>query len=103
MPLLTDKPRRRMAAPARRNGRSGPMAAATETPFADFVWVAWLLAALMLGLSLMSFTPADPGWFQNSSVPESGNWLGRVGAALADGFLFFFGLSAYWFVFLGLI
>ena len=103
MPLLTDKPRRRMAAPSRRNGRASPIAAATETLFADFIWVVWVLAALLLGLSLMSFTPADPGWFQSSSVPESGNWLGRAGAALADGFFFFFGLSAYWFVFLGLV
>ncbi|MEY3969471.1 MAG: hypothetical protein RL617_484 [Pseudomonadota bacterium] len=103
MPLLTDKHRRRMAAPARRAGRASPIVTATETLFADFIWVVWLLAAVVLALSLASFTPADPGWFQSSSVPESGNWFGRAGAALADGFFFFFGLSAYWFVFLGLI
>jgi DNA segregation ATPase FtsK/SpoIIIE, S-DNA-T family len=111
MPPSIDKTRTRTP-----SGRSGAKRSAVprrgledEAPawllpwFAELLWVVWAVVALLVGLSLISFSPNDHGWFQISSELTPQNWLGRFGAALADGLLFFFGLSAGWLVILSLM
>src|SRR5262249_19418901 len=41
---------------------------------------------------------ADPGWSHSVAVGEIRNLGGRVGAWIADGLLYLFGLSAWWWV-----
>ncbi|MBB3191541.1 DNA translocase FtsK [Halomonas cerina] len=55
-----------------------------------------LAACVFLLLALYSFAPADPGW--SSSGPETSvaNWMGPVGAWLADVLYSLFGVSALW-------
>src|SRR5262249_49957384 len=55
------------------------------------------VSALLLFLSLVSYSPLDPSW--NSASTLSGhtarNWIGVVGAYTADPILQFFGVSAF--------
>jgi len=60
-----------------------------------FVLVA---AALYLSLVLGTFNRADPGWSHSVAVGEIRNLGGRVGAWVADGLLYLFGISAWWWV-----
>ena len=55
-----------------------------------------LAGCVFLLLALFSYVPADPGWSQ--SGPEQGvdNWMGSVGAWLADVLYSLFGASALW-------
>ncbi|WP_244613165.1 DNA translocase FtsK [Modicisalibacter radicis] len=55
-----------------------------------------LAGCVFLLLALFSYVPADPGWSQ--SGPEQGvdNWMGAVGAWLADVLYSLFGASALW-------
>ena len=55
------------------------------------VWVFWLLA-------LWSYSPQDAAW-STSGMAAGGtplNWVGRVGAWVADGSYFFLGFSVWW-------
>ena len=58
----------------------------------------WLAVAL-LGLTLFSYSPDDPGWSSigepREDRPDTGNWLGLAGAYLADVLLSLLGRSAY--------
>lgn len=54
--------------------------------------------ALYLSLVLGTFNRADPGWSHSLAVGEIRNLGGRVGAWLADGLLYLFGVSAWWWV-----
>jgi S-DNA-T family DNA segregation ATPase FtsK/SpoIIIE len=60
-----------------------------------FVLVA---AALYLSLVLSTFNRADPGWSHSVGAGDIRNLGGRVGASVADGLLYLFGLSAWWWV-----
>jgi S-DNA-T family DNA segregation ATPase FtsK/SpoIIIE len=60
-----------------------------------FVLVA---AALYLSLVLGTFSRADPGWSHSVAAGEIRNLGGRVGAWVADGLLYLFGVSAWWWV-----
>jgi len=60
-----------------------------------FVLVA---AALYLSLVLGTFNRADPGWSHSVAGGETRNLGGKVGAWLADGLLYLFGVSAWWWV-----
>ena len=58
-----------------------------------------LLAAVVLGGSLLSYHPADRlFWNVTGSVGEAHNLFGTVGSHLAGGVLFLLGLSAFWLV-----
>ncbi|KJZ14130.1 MULTISPECIES: DNA translocase FtsK [unclassified Halomonas] len=60
------------------------------------VIIVLLAACVFLLLALFSFEPADPGW--SSSGPETAvaNWMGPIGAWLADVLYSLFGISALW-------
>jgi S-DNA-T family DNA segregation ATPase FtsK/SpoIIIE len=62
----------------------------------ELAWLVWAALAVLLVLSLSSWSAQDNGWFQAGAASEPANWLGRVGAWVSDIFYFFFGLSAFW-------
>ncbi|MCS6884880.1 MAG: DNA translocase FtsK [Acidobacteriota bacterium] len=51
--------------------------------------------SLILLLSLVSYEPTDPSWNVSSVEVETVNWIGSLGAWMADAFLQIFGLSAF--------
>ncbi|MDJ0871255.1 MAG: DNA translocase FtsK 4TM domain-containing protein [Gammaproteobacteria bacterium] len=53
--------------------------------------------ALYLVLSLLTYTPSDPGWSYSGTVERIANRGGVVGAWIADVFLYLFGYLAYLF------
>jgi S-DNA-T family DNA segregation ATPase FtsK/SpoIIIE len=55
-------------------------------------------AALYLSLVLGTFNRADPGWSHSVAGGETRNLGGKAGAWLADGLLYLFGVSAWWWV-----
>ena len=55
-------------------------------------------ALLLLVLSMFSFSPKDPSWSGSGLGGPVRNWMGLVGAWLADGMYFCFGYSAWWLV-----
>ncbi|MCP3427433.1 DNA translocase FtsK [Opacimonas viscosa] len=57
--------------------------------------IVFTIIALFLFLALMSFHQADPGWSQTGLQPSIQNWMGPVGAKLADLCFFTFGFLAY--------
>jgi S-DNA-T family DNA segregation ATPase FtsK/SpoIIIE len=60
----------------------------------------WILLAAFctyLILILLTYSKNDPGWSHASVVPSIANIGGRVGAWVADLFLYVFGLSTWWF------
>ena len=60
-----------------------------------FVLVA---AALYLSLVLGTFNRGDPGWSHSVAAGDIRNLGGKVGAWIADGLLYLFGISAWWWV-----
>ena len=56
--------------------------------------------ALYLLISLLSFSPNDPGWSHSGMSGKVANMGGRAGAWFSDVFLYMFGLMAYLFPFM---
>ena len=56
------------------------------------------VALLLLVLSMFSFSPKDPSWSGSGLGGPVRNWMGMVGAWVADGMYFWFGYSAWWLV-----
>jgi len=66
----------------------------------------WLLAVALFGylaLILATYARSDPGWSFSGSAAAIANKGGVVGAWLADLLLYLFGISAWWWVFGGVI
>jgi S-DNA-T family DNA segregation ATPase FtsK/SpoIIIE len=61
-------------------------------------WLALVAAALYLLLVFSTFERADPGWSHSAADSTVRNAGGLVGAMVADFLLYFFGVSAYWFI-----
>jgi S-DNA-T family DNA segregation ATPase FtsK/SpoIIIE len=61
-------------------------------------WLVLVAAALYLLLVFSTFDRADPGWSHSSGDGTVRNAGGLVGAVVADFLLYFFGVSAYWFI-----
>jgi S-DNA-T family DNA segregation ATPase FtsK/SpoIIIE len=55
-----------------------------------------LAACAFLLLSLFSFQPGDPGWSRSGPETTVDNWMGPLGAWLADVLYSLFGVSALW-------
>ncbi|TDR31551.1 DNA translocase FtsK [Hydromonas duriensis] len=71
----------------------------------EMKWVLFAVLGVALLLMLVSYDARDPGFNHVSSQqPRIYNWVGALGAWVADMTLYVFGLSAYWWVVLcGLI
>src|ERR1700704_1388739 len=66
----------------------------------------WLLVVAVfayLALILATYQRTDPGWSFSGSGAAIHNKGGAVGAWLADLLLYLFGLSAWWWVFAGIV
>ncbi|MFM9269893.1 DNA translocase FtsK 4TM domain-containing protein [Halomonas elongata] len=55
-----------------------------------------LAACVFLLLALFSFDAGDPGWSRSGPETEVANWMGAIGAWLADVLYSLFGASALW-------
>ncbi|MCK2183665.1 DNA translocase FtsK [Halomonas getboli] len=55
-----------------------------------------LAGCVFLLLALYSFRPDDPGWSRSGPETEVANWMGQIGAWLADVLYSLFGGSALW-------
>ena len=64
----------------------------------DIIGILLMAAALFLGLSLVSFHPADPSFNSIGQGLKVANYCGYVGSFLADVLFQFFGVSAWLFV-----
>ncbi len=65
-------------------------------------WILLLAAGVFLALALGTYDKGDPGPFYSGTGAAVANRGGLVGAWLADGLLYLFGLSAWWWVALAL-
>jgi S-DNA-T family DNA segregation ATPase FtsK/SpoIIIE len=68
--------------------------------FNELIGFVGLSLAILLALSLLSYSPLDPSFNVSAPVPGSGparNWIGPVGAHLADLFFQFAGYAAFLF------
>ncbi|MFY0991547.1 DNA translocase FtsK 4TM domain-containing protein [Halomonas sp. C05BenzN] len=55
-----------------------------------------LATCVFLLLALFSFEPGDPGWSRSGPETDVANWMGPIGAWLADVLYSLFGVSALW-------
>ncbi|UCB51493.1 MAG: DNA translocase FtsK 4TM domain-containing protein [Deltaproteobacteria bacterium] len=64
------------------------------------IWgIIFFLIALVVGISLFSYHPADPlFWLKSGRAGEAHNLFGTVGAHLAGGIFFLLGFSSFWLV-----
>ncbi len=64
------------------------------------IWgIIFFLIALVVGISLFSYHPADPlFWLKSARSAEAHNLFGTVGAHLAGGIFFLLGFSSFWLV-----
>ncbi|WP_240454122.1 DNA translocase FtsK [Halomonas sp. NO4] len=60
------------------------------------VVIVLLAACVFLLLALFSYQPADPGWSHRGPETSVSNWMGPIGAWLADVLYSLFGASALW-------
>ncbi|MFP4263623.1 MAG: DNA translocase FtsK 4TM domain-containing protein, partial [Halomonas sp.] len=60
------------------------------------VAIVLLAACVFLLLALFSYAGSDPGWSRSGPETEVANWMGPVGAWLADVLYSLFGVSALW-------
>ena len=61
-------------------------------------WLVLVALALYLALVFSTYDRADPGWSHSASDATVRNSGGLVGALVADFLLYFFGVSAYWWI-----
>ncbi len=69
-------------------------------PVRKEIWgIVFFLVALILGISLSSYHPADPLFWNNTGqVATTHNLFGTLGAHLAGGIFFLLGFSSFWLV-----
>ena len=60
----------------------------------ETLMIVFCMLALFIFLALMSFHQADPGWTQTGLQPNIQNWMGPIGAHVADLLFFSFGYLA---------
>lgn len=70
---------------------------------AALAWTAGCVLLILLGLSLATYSAADPGFSISMSVEHVHNLLGRPGAWISDALMYLFGGSAWWFVVAGVV
>jgi S-DNA-T family DNA segregation ATPase FtsK/SpoIIIE len=69
-------------------------------PIKKEIWgIVFFLIALVVGISLFSYHPADPlFWLKSGGATRAHNLFGTVGAHLAGGIFFLLGFSSFWLV-----
>jgi S-DNA-T family DNA segregation ATPase FtsK/SpoIIIE len=69
-------------------------------PIRKEIWgIVFFLIALILGVSLFSYHPADPLlWNSTGQIAHTHNLFGTLGAHLAGGIFFLLGFSSFWLV-----
>ena len=87
-------PRRVSAAQARETARRFGLR--LQGSAREGVAIVLLAACVFLLLALFSFEPGDPGWSRSGPETRINNWMGPVGAWLADVLYSLFGASALW-------
>ncbi|AWI80596.1 cell division protein FtsK [Parazoarcus communis] len=87
---------------SRSSSRSQPLPEKISLLLQEARWLILGVMSLYIGLVLLGYNKADPGWSHASAVSRVSNPGGRFGAWLADLLLYLHGISAWWwFVFLG--
>ncbi|QTF93955.1 DNA translocase FtsK 4TM domain-containing protein [Halomonas sp. BM-2019] len=87
-------PRRVSAAQARESARRFGLK--LQGSAREGVAILLLAGCVFLLLALFSFQPDDPGWSRSGPETSVANWMGPVGAWLADVLYSLFGASALW-------
>ena len=86
----------------RNSSRSQPLPEKLALLLREIRWLILGVMSLYVGLVLLGYNEADPGWSHAAEVARVANPGGRFGAWLADLLYYLFGLSAWWWViFLG--
>ncbi|THF65814.1 DNA translocase FtsK [Pseudothauera nasutitermitis] len=86
----------------RSTSRSQPLPEKISHLLHEAKWLVLGVMSLYVGLILLGYNQADPGWSHAAEVARVSNPGGRFGAWLADLLLYLFGVSAWWWVvFLG--
>ncbi|MDI3489349.1 MAG: DNA translocase FtsK 4TM domain-containing protein [Thauera propionica] len=87
---------------SRSSSRSQPLPEKISLLLQEARWLILGVMSLYVGLILLGYSKADPGWSHASDVARVANPGGRFGAWLADLLLYLFGVSSWWWVvFLG--
>ncbi|MER2554646.1 MAG: DNA translocase FtsK 4TM domain-containing protein [Thauera sp.] len=87
---------------SRPSSRSQPLPEKISLLLQEARWLILGVMSLYVGLILVGYSEADPGWSHASDVARVSNPGGRFGAWLADLLLYLFGVSSWWWVvFLG--
>lgn len=85
-----------------RSSRSQPLPEKISLLLQEARWLILGVMSLYVGIILLGYSKADPGWSHAAEVARVANPGGRFGAWLADLLLYLFGVSAWWWVvFLG--
>ncbi|MBN8440532.1 MAG: DNA translocase FtsK 4TM domain-containing protein [Thauera sp.] len=83
---------------SRSSHRSQPLPEKISLLLQEARWLLLGVMSLYVGLVLLGYSKADPGWSHASAVSRVSNPGGRFGAWLADLLLYLFGISAWWWV-----
>jgi S-DNA-T family DNA segregation ATPase FtsK/SpoIIIE len=87
---------------SRSSSRSQPLPEKISLLLQEARWLILGVMSLYVGLVLVGYSEADPGWSHAADVARVSNPGGRFGAWLADLLLYLFGVSSWWWVvFLG--
>ena len=87
---------------SRSSSRSQPLPEKISLLLQEARWLILGVMSLYVGLVLVGYSEADPGWSHAADVARVANPGGRFGAWLADLLLYLFGVSSWWWVvFLG--
>ncbi|MGL1834752.1 DNA translocase FtsK [Rhodocyclaceae bacterium SMB388] len=87
---------------SRTSSRSQPLPEKISLLLQEARWLILGVMSLYVGLILLGYSQADPGWSHAAEVSRVANPGGRFGAWLADLLYYLFGVSAWWWVvFLG--
>ena len=87
---------------SRTSSRSQPLPEKISLLLQEARWLILGVMSLYVGLILLGYSKADPGWSHASDVARVANPGGRFGAWMADLLLYLFGISSWWWVvFLG--
>lgn len=77
------------------DGAVHPLRPTTNRRFNELVGLLILVLTALLLLALVSYHPADPSWDTAAVVPRPANWVGPVGATVADVLFQLFGLASF--------